>query len=335
MLPEPRKPQKPTQIVEKEPYSPEKEPPTWMVLALKAMGIFSIIWGGLAIYGPSAFFFEPYDSPMLLLIWRYVGVIGLVFGVGYYLASYDLYRSTSFLTVSFWIKVFVLVLLVYSWFSGIYDRSFFQYAIAGELIWLPLFVPIIWWLFRESQSTESNAPSQPVELAMTQFRIGSGHSLWQLSFEKPLLLVFLRHFGCTFCREALSEIARKRANKQLDSNTKLVFVHMGREDEAANYMAKYGLENEARISDRNCELYRAFDLQRGNLRQTFGIKSWIRGAWLLFRKGIAPGLLVGDGFRMPGVFLVYQGVIVKEFRHKSVADVPNYEYMSACRVSDV
>ncbi|MCL7927899.1 MAG: hypothetical protein M8841_08945, partial [marine benthic group bacterium] len=37
-----------------------------------------------------------------------------------------------------------------------------------------------------------------------------GRSLDSLSRERPLLLVFLRHLGCTFCREAATDVSVQR-----------------------------------------------------------------------------------------------------------------------------
>jgi hypothetical protein len=36
------------------------------------------------------------------------------------------------------------------------------------------------------------------------------------------------------------------------------------------------------------------------------------------------GRVVGDGMQMPGVFLVYRGQIIRSFRHKTIADRPDY-----------
>ena len=38
-----------------------------------------------------------------------------------------------------------------------------------------------------------------------------GATLEQLSADSPTLVVFLRHAGCMFCREALSDLSRQRA----------------------------------------------------------------------------------------------------------------------------
>jgi hypothetical protein len=58
----------------------------------------------------------------------------------------------------------------------------------------------------------------------------------------------------------------------------------------------------------------------------FGPKVWWRGfqAGVLNRHGA--GRLQGDGFQMPGVFLVFHGQILRSFRHQSAADRPDYTY---------
>lgn len=39
------------------------------------------------------------------------------------------------------------------------------------------------------------------------------------------------------------------------------------------------------------------------------------------------GLLKGDGFQMPGVFLLYHGTVLRSYRHQSAADRPNYSQL--------
>ena len=42
-------------------------------------------------------------------------------------------------------------------------------------------------------------------------RTETGRTLLELLDESPLLLIFLRHFGCTFCRQTLDDVSRIRA----------------------------------------------------------------------------------------------------------------------------
>jgi hypothetical protein len=78
------------------------------------------------------------------------------------------------------------------------------------------------------------------------------------------------------------------------------------------------------VSDPQRSLYRAFGLRRGSLTEVFGPKVWWRGfeAGILGRHRV--GRLEGDGFQMPGVFLIYHGEVIRSYRHQSAADRPDY-----------
>ncbi len=54
-----------------------------------------------------------------------------------------------------------------------------------------------------------------------------------------------------------------------------------------------------------------------------GWKVWQRGLEA-FANGHGVGMLAGDGFQMPGVFLLHRGQVLREFRHESAADRPDY-----------
>ena len=52
-----------------------------------------------------------------------------------------------------------------------------------------------------------------------------GQTLAQLSAERPVLVVFLRHTGCAFCREALSDLQKQRSGIE-SRGTSIALVHM-------------------------------------------------------------------------------------------------------------
>jgi hypothetical protein len=87
--------------------------------------------------------------------------------------------------------------------------------------------------------------------------------------------------------------------------------------------ARYRLDDVHRFSDPHCDVYRAFGLQRGTFPQLFGPVVW-RRAIQAFLRGFGIGWLSGDGFRMPGVFVLHQGQIVEACYASSVADRPDY-----------
>lgn len=155
-------------------------------------------------------------------------------------------------------------------------------------------------------------------------RTSEGLSVAELSNEQPVMLVFLRHFGCTFCREALQDLSERKENIKKYGG-KLVLVHMSDEKTAERYFAKYGLVGVDHVMDPHCLFYQAFGLTKGTARQLFGLHSWIRG----FQAGVIDGHGVGvkqlgDGFQMPGVFILRKGKLVTQFIHKMAGDRPEY-----------
>jgi peroxiredoxin len=165
------------------------------------------------------------------------------------------------------------------------------------------------------------------ENILTELKTNTDQSLGELSEKNKVLLIFLRHFGCIFCREALSEIGKKRAKIE-KKGVKIVLVHMASNTLANEYFEKYGLTGILHVSDPECTFYQAFGLLKGNFKQLFGLQSWIRGFEIAVSKGIIFGQELGDGYQMPGVFNIYKGVIQEKYIHKLSSDKPNYEELA-------
>jgi len=148
------------------------------------------------------------------------------------------------------------------------------------------------------------------------------NDLYSLSNEHKVLLVFLRHFGCTFCREALTDLVE--CNPKLKSlGIKLVLVHMAETEVADEYINNYNLSGTEHISDPDLSLYEYFGVFQGSFWQLYGLKTWVRG-FQLSHMGLATGDELGNVKQMPGVFLVHQDKIIRSFVHKSAADRPDY-----------
>ena len=161
-------------------------------------------------------------------------------------------------------------------------------------------------------------------------RTHDGTTVGELSERKVVLLVFLRHFACTFCREAMADIAAQRTDIEA-AGAEVVLVHMSADALAEQYFAKYDLNGIRHVSDPDCQYYRAFGLARGNFNQLFGLQSWIRG----FEAGVVRGHGVGyqqlgDGFQMPGAFSISDHHVVDEYVHKVASDRPDYWRLLQC-----
>jgi hypothetical protein len=156
----------------------------------------------------------------------------------------------------------------------------------------------------------------------------SGRHFVDLSQEGPLLLVFLRHAGCTFCREALADISQARARIEA-KGAKIVLVHMADRAAMQELVAKHSLQDLDRICDSSQVLYQTFGLARGSLRQLVGAKVWWRGFMAGVVAGHGRGPASADVRQMPGVFYLEKGAIIGHFRHHSAADRPHYESLCA------
>jgi hypothetical protein len=114
------------------------------------------------------------------------------------------------------------------------------------------------------------------------------------------LLYFVRHKGCIFCGEALSELS-KLMPLLVQKMIRVRVITMSAQSET--FMT--GQPNMQFYIDPTCETYRAFGLEKGRLHQLFSPRVFWDG-FKASLKGYQIGPLEGDGFQMPGAFLVYQ-----------------------------
>jgi hypothetical protein len=183
---------------------------------------------------------------------------------------------------------------------------------------------------------ENNTDRGDVAELLAAYSTNRGESLLSMTHRTPTLLVFLRHFGCTFCREAAADISAKRLEIER-RGVELCFVYMPGHDadasapqietgerKARRFFDRFGLGDVARIADPTHRLYRCFDLSRGTIGQLLGPRVWARGVAAGLLKGHLVGGLVGDGFQMPGVFLLHDGRVVRAYRHEHAGSVPDY-----------
>ena len=148
-------------------------------------------------------------------------------------------------------------------------------------------------------------------------------TLTSLSTRQPVLLVCLRHLGCTFSRQALADLRDQRRAIEA-AGTRLVIVHMEPSYTADPWLTRYGLGDVMAMSDPSAAVYETCGLKRGRVGQLVGpgiLWRWLRSA-LVERHGA--GWTGVDARRMPGAFLVRDGRIVRAFRHTTTADRPDY-----------
>ncbi len=112
---------------------------------------------------------------------------------------------------------------------------------------------------------------------------------------------------------------------------RLALVHLGTDEQARELFAKYKLDDVARFSDPDKNIYREFELKRGNpISLILHPKIWWRGLKAIFA-GYGAGKPVGDPWQMPGAVLLEQGQVVRSYNYKTVADLPNFQELYASK----
>lgn len=303
-------------------------PSSWKRWILWAAGAYNLTWGALAILFPLAFFrLAGLPDPDYPELWQCIGMIVGVYGVGYLIASTSPTRHWPIVLVGLLGKVLGPLGFAKALVEGRLPAAVGWTILTNDLIWWIPFALILKGAL-DAHLGQRRVLSGEVARMGLRARTQKGLTLLEMSTRWPTMVVFLRHFGCPFCREALADLASQR--EAIESNgVRIALVHMSSEEEAAAFFRRHDLQDVARVSDPDQAVYRAFGLDRGRLMRIFGPREFARGfqAAFLDRHGIA--IPSSDAFQMPGVFLVFHGEVIRAFRHQSAADRPDYVELSA------
>ncbi len=150
-------------------------------------------------------------------------------------------------------------------------------------------------------------------------------SLWA---ERPLLLAFTRHFGCTQCKEMLNELT---GGKEAIEKAGLgIAVVMQGSPEATGSFAQQFSPGLLALADPERKAYQAFGLERGNLFQTaVNPKVW-RAVSRARKKGyyLEPPPEGQDAMQMSGTFIIGKdGRILLPYYYDNIADHPPLELL--------
>ncbi|MGJ8636704.1 MAG: SelL-related redox protein [Phycisphaerales bacterium] len=292
-------------------------------------GCYNLVWGGLVILFPTIMFEKlGLQPPRYNAIWQCVGMIVGVYGVGYLIASSNPYKHWPIILVGLLGKIFGPIGFVYAaLITKELPASFGWVLIPNDLIWWVPFGLILYQAARYNQLPEDARyePARTVNWAIEHARDQHGITIFDRSVSNPVLVVFLRHLGCTFCLQTLQDLQSSLPELRMQ-DVEPVIVHMSDDQSARDVLLKYGLENLPRVSDPKQSYYQAFELSRGSFLQLFGPRTWIEGIKSTLRGNIVSGLK-GDGFQMPGAFIIEHGRMIQSFRHRSAGERLNYSSM--------
>ncbi len=165
-----------------------------------------------------------------------------------------------------------------------------------------------------------NSPAPDLTLLDLSGRPVKLSSLWA---QKPLLLAFTRHFGCTQCKEMLDELV---AGKDAIENAGLeMAVILQGTVEASALFAKRFAPGLTVLADPERKAYLAYGLERGNIFQTF--LNW--KVWKAIGRARRKGYKVEtppegqDAMQMSGTFIISKdGRIELPYYYDNIADHP-------------
>lgn len=306
--------------------NPGYHPKQWMRYVLNLAGLYNLVWGTVAIALPVSMLnwlgIEP--DPTAVKFWQCIGMIVGVYGVGYLIAARAPYRHWPMTLVGLLGKLLGPLGFAAAIVGGSLPVSLSWTILTNDIVWWIPFAMILWGAVRHHQAIDSAYETPESDDPMRDLRANTGERLDDLADAKPQLVVFLRHAGCTFCRQALADISAQR-EQITAAGCGIVLVHLGGDDEKEEqFFQKYGLNDVPRISDPDCRLYRQFGLDLGGFSQLFGLRVWFRGfvAGVLGGHGI--GAVRGNSFQMPGIYLYHCKQILGGFRHEIASDRPDY-----------
>lgn len=296
---------------------------------MKGTGVYFLVLGALLLFNPALpfrLFGEANPAPYLM--WRWLGAIAAAYGLGLALGATQPSRNWRLVFVGFLATLIVALLTGAGLWRETLSATLGWSALIALLIAL---IPLNVLLKNIANEPAGEVPPEPLpkDLNLENYKTHEGRSLASLSNESPVLLVLLRHLGCTFCRETLADIASRRQEIE-SAGARIVFAHMGEDEKAAYLFERYRLEDIPRISDPDARLYRALGLPRASFMQVYGPGMWKYVIQSVLLDGHGMGQIVGDRFQMPGAFLIHRDTVVGGFRHQRISDHPDYLSIVRC-----
>ena len=263
----------------------------------------SLAWAGLAANGARP-------------LWRFTGLVDLVFAGGLVAASVKPCRYWPITSVSLALHSAATVGFALSVRSGELSATAWPAVLVHDAFWcLPL--AFVLHGVRCTDSERKSVGCREVQSFALRTKTQYGVSLGEMSQLSPVLVVFLRQLGCALSKQSIHDLAARR--KEIERHgAQIALVHMSPEREASDILSKYRLADLPRVSDPDLSLYHAFGLRRASIAQFLAPKVILGTLRAGFKYGFCKEL--GDSAQMPGAFFIFHGEVLRSYRHQSVAD---------------
>lgn len=166
---------------------------------------------------------------------------------------------------------------------------------------------------------------QPIQVHGTE----PAESLTELLQRYPLVvLVFLRQLGCTFCKTMVLNL--KKLKEEDPSFPPVIFVHQGTTEQGNAFFEQFW-KGQIHISNPDLSLFYFFKIRVGKIKDTLGIRTFIKGFISLLKHGfkIKQTKRIGDKYMLSGTFLFQRGKLIWAHRAKFAGDEPNWKIFTS------
>jgi len=154
--------------------------------------------------------------------------------------------------------------------------------------------------------------------------------LWE-GADRGLALVFLRHYGCPFCREHAREIDSQRGTLR-GAGLSVALIGCGSSDEARAFREELGL-NTPVFNNPGRSAYAAYGLGSAHPSSLLHPRV-IAGGLRAVTRGFLPRRAKGDPLQLQGQFLISRnGIIIAAFRPSIMSDIPPTSDLLAASMS--
>lgn len=303
-------------------------------MVLKVAAIYNLAWGTFVILFPKVpFAWLGLETPNDPSIVQCLGMVIGVYGIGYWIAAKDAATHWPIVLVGLLGKILGPIGFVYTAIRGDLPWRMGATILTNDLVWWIPFAATLVHAARIHEARKTTIDGITLEQALRTAVMNDGRNLFDLSFQSPLLLVCVRHFGCTYCRETLADLADQR-DKIRHAGLVPIVVHMGSAEQAEPMLARFGLSEIGQVCDPDRRLFRTLELPFGTLGQLISFKTFWRALveGVVYKFGF--GSFVGNGLQLSGAFVVKDGRIERAIRHSSPAERTKFETL-ICSSSDV
>jgi peroxiredoxin len=181
---------------------------------------------------------------------------------------------------------------------------------------------------------DANAPGDASDLADAVLHDHAGNEvrLGETWRERPAAVVWLRHFGCTFCRQHALQLQRD-LDEFDEAGVNLVVIGHGTPEQAGDFRRKQKVEGLRLLVDPERETYELAGAKRASVGELLGPRVMARGLRNSLKHRVHQGKVVGHPAQLGGVLIVTPGnTVAWDHLSADASDVPpNDEVLEAAR----